>query len=76
MTGNRQITKDNRKGAKSNSLGKSMTLLGKRVRYKGKGQCPIDEEQPQYHAHVRCDVNWKQTLGFSQFGPKTMTSQW
>ena len=56
MTGNRQMTRDNREGAKTNGLGENMTLLGKRVRSRGNGQCPIDEGQPQYHAHVRCDL--------------------
>ena len=50
------MTRDNREGAKTNSLGESMTLLGKRVRYRGNEQCPFDEGQPQYHAHVRSDL--------------------
>ena len=56
MTGNRQMTIGNRKGAKTNSLEERMTLLGKKVRSRGKGKCPIDKGQPQYHAHVICDL--------------------
>ena len=56
MTGNRQMTGDNREGAKTNNLQEIMTLLGKRVSSRGKGQCPIDQGQPQYYAHVRCDL--------------------
>ena len=56
MTGNRQMTIGNRKGAKTNCVGERMTLLGKKVRSRGKGQCPIDKGQPQYHAHVICDL--------------------
>ena len=57
MKDNRKMLRGNREGIKTNSLRESMTLLGKRVRSRGKGQCPIDEGQPQYHAHVRCDWN-------------------
>ena len=56
MTGNRQITIGNTKVAKTNSLGERMTLLGKKVRSRGKGQCPIDKGQPQFHVHVICDL--------------------
>ena len=56
MTGNRQMTIGNRKGAKTNCVGERMTLLGKKVRSRGKGQCPIDKGQLQYHAHVICDL--------------------
>ena len=56
MTGSRQMTIGNRKGAKTNCLGERMTLLGKKVRSRGKGQCPIDKGQLQYHAHVICDL--------------------
>ena len=52
MIGNRQITIGNRKGAKTNSLGERMTLLSKKLRSRGKGQCPIDKQQLEYHAHV------------------------
>ena len=60
MTGNGQVAGDNSYGVKTNSLGESITLLGK---------CPIDKGQPQYYAHVRCDLEMEWTLGFSQFGP-------
>ena len=50
------MTRDNRESAETNSLGKSMTLLGKRLRSRGKGQCPVDKGQPQFHAHVVCDL--------------------
>ena len=50
------MTRDSKEGTKTNSLDESLTLLGKRVRSRGKGQCSIDEGQPQYHAHVRCDL--------------------
>ena len=50
------MTRRNREGAKTNSLGESITLLGKKVRSRGKGQCPIDKGQPQYHAHVIRDL--------------------
>ena len=56
MTHNWQMTISNRKDAKTNSSGERMTLLGKKVRSGGKGQCPIDKGQPQYHAHVICDL--------------------
>ena len=56
MAANRQMTIGNRKGAKTNSLGERMTLLGKKVRSRGKGQCPIDKDQLQYHAHVICEL--------------------
>ena len=56
MTGNRQVTRNNSSGVKTNSLGESITSLGKRVRSRGERQCPIDKGQPQYHAHVRCDL--------------------
>ena len=56
MTSNWQMTRGNREGAKANSLGESMILLGKRVRSRGKGQCPIDKGQPQYHAHLICGL--------------------
>ena len=56
MTSNRQMTRGNSEGAKTNSLEENMTLLGKRVRSRGKGQCPIDKGQPQYHAHLICDL--------------------
>ena len=56
MTGNRQMTIGNREGVKTNSLGERMTLLGKKVRSRDKGQCSIDKRQPQYHAHVICDL--------------------
>ena len=50
------MTRGNRESAKTNSLGESMTLLGKRIISRGKGQCPIDKGQPQYYAHVTCDL--------------------
>ena len=50
------MTRGNREGAKTNSLGERTTLLGKKVRSRGKGQCPIDKGQPQYHAHVIWDL--------------------
>ena len=56
MTGNRQMTIGNRKGAKANSLGERKTLLGKKVRSRVKRLCPIDKGQPQYHTHVICDL--------------------
>ena len=56
MTGNRQMIRDNSEGAKTNCSGERMTLLGKRVRSRGKRQCLIDKGQPQYHAHLRCNV--------------------
>ena len=56
MTGNKQMTGDNREGAKKNNNEKSMTLLGKRVRSRCKGQCPIHKVQLQYHVHIRCNL--------------------
>ena len=56
MTGNRQMTIGNRRGAKTNSLEERMTLLGKKVRSRGKEQCPIDKGQPHYCARVLCDL--------------------
>ena len=56
MTGNRQMTIGNRKGAKISSLEERTTLLGKKVRSRVKGQCPIDKGQLQYHVHAICDL--------------------